>query len=114
MLEVWTVRRPYSGVATVARTVPASKDGMQLGRVKCPCVLAIRIAHEPAKTSGAVEEPGRRRPLRGLTDGQRRDERAFPPSGTPGLPLPDGLSGVARSGIRIQRLLGNTVSTVIA
>src|SRR5271168_4716760 len=44
----------------VARTAPASEDGVQLGGVKRPCVLTVRIAHEPAETSGAVEEPGRR------------------------------------------------------
>jgi len=44
----------------VARTAPASEDGVQLGGVKRPCVLTVRIAREPAETSGAVEEPGRR------------------------------------------------------
>jgi type I restriction enzyme R subunit len=28
--------------------------------VKRPCVLTVRIAREPAETSGAVKEPGRR------------------------------------------------------
>src|SRR6516164_10062860 len=47
-------------VLVVARTAPASEDGVQLGRVKRPSVLTVRIAREPAETSGAVEEPRRR------------------------------------------------------
>src|SRR5271155_353282 len=60
----------------VARTAPASEDGVQLGGVKRPCVLTVRIAHEPAETSGAFEEPGRRQAATRLADGERRDERA--------------------------------------
>src|SRR6202045_5182635 len=59
----------------VARTAPASEDGVQLGSVKRPCVLTVRIAREPAETSGAVEEPGRRQAATRLADGERRDER---------------------------------------
>ena len=54
----------------------ASEDGVQLGGVKRPCVLTVRIAGEPAETSGAVEEPGRGRPPR-ASDGERRDERTI-------------------------------------
>src|SRR5580704_15941109 len=60
----------------VARTAPASEDGVQLGGVKRPCVLTVRIAREPAETSGAVEEPGRREAPTCLADGERCDERA--------------------------------------
>ena len=49
-----------SSFLAVARIAPASEDGVQLGGVKRPCVLTVRIACEPAETSGAVEEPGRR------------------------------------------------------
>jgi len=49
-----------SSLLVVARTAPASEDGVQLGGVKRPCILTVRIAREPADTSGAVEEPGRR------------------------------------------------------
>src|SRR3979411_1997064 len=57
----------------VVRTAPASEDGVQLGGVKRPCVLTVR---EPAETSGAVEEPGRRQAVTRLADGERGDERA--------------------------------------
>src|ERR1700694_3351176 len=60
----------------VARIAPASEAGVQLGGVKRPCVLAVRIAREPAETSGAIEEPGRRQAATRLADGERRDERA--------------------------------------
>jgi hypothetical protein len=40
-----------SSSLVVARTAPASEDGVQLGGVKRPCVLTVR---EPAETSGAV------------------------------------------------------------
>src|SRR3984893_11040699 len=81
-----TVRRPRLGgglvsvnmmfsLLVVARTAPASEDGVQLGGVKRPCVLTVRIAREPAETSGAVEEPGRRQAATRLADGERRDER---------------------------------------
>ena len=49
-----------SSLLAVARTAPASEDSVQLGGVKRPSVLTFRIAREPAQTSGAVEEPGRR------------------------------------------------------
>src|SRR6266851_5574533 len=63
-------------VILVARSAPASEDGVQLGGMKRPCVLTIRIAREAAETSGAVEEPGRRQAATHLADGERRDERA--------------------------------------
>src|SRR5580700_6858674 len=63
----------------VARTAPASEDGVQLGGVKRPCVLTVRIAREPAEASGAVEEPGRRQAATRLADGERGDERAVRP-----------------------------------
>src|SRR5438105_6146966 len=65
-----------SVLLAVARTAPASKDGVQLGGVKRPSVLTFWIAREPAQTSGAVEEPGRRRAPTRPADGKRRDERA--------------------------------------
>ena len=49
-----------ASLLVVARTAPASEDGVQLAGVKRPRVLTVRIAGEPAETSGAVEEPGRR------------------------------------------------------
>src|SRR5580704_18002868 len=64
-----------SSLLVVARVAPASEDGVQLGGVKRPCVLTVRIAREPAETSGAVEEPGRRQAATRLADGERRDER---------------------------------------
>ena len=54
----------------------ASEDGAQLGGVKRPRVLIVRIAGEPAETSGAVEEPGSRKAATRLADYERRDERA--------------------------------------
>jgi hypothetical protein len=60
----------------VARTAPASEDGVQLGGVKRPRVLTVRIAREPAETSGAIEEPGPRQAATRLADGERGDERA--------------------------------------
>src|SRR4029077_4714018 len=65
-----------SSLLVVARTAPASEDGVQLGGVKRPCVLTVRIAREPAETPGAVEEPGRREAPTCLADGERCDERA--------------------------------------
>src|SRR5438874_4969045 len=61
-----------------ARTAPASEDGVQLGGVKRPSILTFRIAREPAQTSGAVEEPGRRQAPTRPADDERRDERAVP------------------------------------
>src|SRR5438045_388274 len=58
----------------VVRTAPASEDGVQFGSMKRPCVLTVRIAREPAETSGAVEEPGRRQAAKRLADDERRDE----------------------------------------
>src|SRR6266852_238696 len=63
-------------VILVARSAPASEDGVQLGGMKRPCVLTIRIAPEAAETSGEVEEPARRQAATRLADGERRDERA--------------------------------------
>ncbi len=60
-----------SSLLVVARTTPASENGVQLGGVKRPCVLTVRIAPEPAETSGAVEEPGRRQAATRLADGER-------------------------------------------
>src|SRR5271154_260057 len=65
-----------SSLSVVTRTAPASEDGVQLGGVKRPCVLTVRIAREPAEASGAVEEPGRRQAASRLADGERRDEWA--------------------------------------
>src|SRR5258705_11035645 len=64
-----------SSLLAVARTAPASEDGVQLGGVKRPCGLTVRIAREPAETSGAVEEPGRPQAATRLADGECRDER---------------------------------------
>jgi hypothetical protein len=58
-------------VLIVTRTAPASQDGVQLG-----CVLTIRIAREPAETSGALEGSGRRQAATCLANGESRDERA--------------------------------------
>src|SRR5438552_5486857 len=66
-----------SSLLAVARTAPASEDSVQLGGVKRPSVLTVRIAREPAETSGAVEEPGRRQAPTRPADGERRDERAL-------------------------------------
>ena len=60
----------------VARTAPPSKDGVQLGGVKRPCVLAVRIAREPAETSSAVEEPGCRQAATRLAERECGDEWA--------------------------------------
>src|SRR5258705_8729268 len=64
---------PLPSSLVVARIAPASEDGVQLGGVKHPCVLIVR---EPAESSGAVEEPGRRQAATRLADGERGDERA--------------------------------------
>jgi hypothetical protein len=45
-------------VLVVARTAPASQDGVQLGGVERPCVLPVRIAREPAVMSAASKNPG--------------------------------------------------------
>src|SRR6516162_519704 len=37
-----------SSFLVVARTAPASEDGIQLSGVKRPCVLTVRIVREPA------------------------------------------------------------------
>ena len=60
----------------VARTAPVSDDGVQLGSVKRPRVLTVRIARKPAETPGAIEEPGPRQAATRLADGERGDERA--------------------------------------
>ena len=84
MVRVCKIRRPgyrvglvsvnsVSSSLVVARPAPANEDGVQLGGVKRPCVLAVR---EPAKTFGAVEEPWRRQAATRLADGKRSDERA--------------------------------------
>src|ERR1700730_15872424 len=64
-----------SSLLVVARTAPASEDGVQLGGVKRPCVLPVRIAREPTEPPGAVEEAGRRSAAPRLADGERCDER---------------------------------------
>src|SRR6266446_7870929 len=65
-----------SSLLVVARTAPASEDGVQLGGVKRPCVLTVRGPREPAETSGAAEEPGRRKAATRLADDECGDERA--------------------------------------
>gem|GEM_PF-3729797 len=65
-----------ASLLVVARTAPASEDGVQLGGVKRPPVLTVRIAREPSETSGAIKEPGPRQAATRLADGQRGDERA--------------------------------------
>jgi len=65
-----------SSLSVVARTAPASEDGVQLGGVKRSRVLPVRIAREPAETPGAIEEPGPRQAATRLADGERGDERA--------------------------------------
>ena len=57
---------PYPGLVSI--------DGVQLGGVKRPRLLAIRIARELTEPSGAVKEPGRR--LMRFANGERRDEQA--------------------------------------
>src|SRR5580692_9355517 len=65
-----------ASLLVVARTAPASEDGVQLGGVKRPRVLTVWIAREPSETSGAIKEPGPRQAATRLADGQRGDERA--------------------------------------
>src|ERR1700731_1029750 len=65
-----------ASLLVVARTAPAREDGVQLGGVKRPRVLTVRIAREPSETSGAIKEPGPRQAATRLADGQRGDERA--------------------------------------
>jgi hypothetical protein len=65
-----------ASLLVVARTAPASEDGVQLGGVKRPRVLTVRIARKPAETSGAIEEPGPRQAATRLADDERGDERA--------------------------------------
>src|SRR5262249_17932684 len=87
-----------SSLLVVARTAPASEDGVQLGGVKRPSVLTVRIAPEPAEASGTVEEPGRRQaPTRRAPRRTGGPLPRPPPSGAPGLPARDGWNGVARS-----------------
>ena len=62
-----------ASLLVVARTAPASEDGVQLGGVKRPRVLTAR---EPSETSGAIKEPRPRQAATRLADGQRGDERA--------------------------------------
>src|SRR6516165_10547097 len=52
-----------SSLLVVARTAPASEDRVQLGGVKRPCVLTVRIAREPAETSWSYAGPVVRIPL---------------------------------------------------
>jgi hypothetical protein len=47
-------------VPCLIEALDEAQDGVQLGGVKRPSVLTFRIAREPAQTSGAIEEPGRR------------------------------------------------------
>ena len=65
-----------SSLLVVARTAPVSEDGAQLGGVKRPRVLIVRIGGEPAETPGAIEEPGPRQAGTRLADDERGDERA--------------------------------------
>src|SRR5450631_1338472 len=65
-----------SSLLVVARTAPASEDGIHLVGVKRPRVPTVRIAREPAETSGAIEEPRPRQAATRLADGERGDERA--------------------------------------
>src|SRR5271169_7085267 len=65
-----------SSLLVVARITPASEDGVQLGGVKRPCVLTVRIACEPAETLGKVEESACRQAATCPADDERRDERA--------------------------------------
>src|SRR5262249_7631357 len=53
-----------------------SEDSVQLGGVKRPRILTVRIASEPAETSGAIEESGTRKAATRLADGERGEERA--------------------------------------
>src|SRR5260370_28119135 len=73
--RVSSVNRMSSSLG-VARTAPASEDGVQLGCVKRPCVLTVR---EPAETARAVEEPSRRQAATPLADGAPGDARAILP-----------------------------------
>jgi hypothetical protein len=65
-----------SSLSVVARTAPVSEDGIQLSGMKRPRILSVRIASEPAETSGAIEESGPRQAATRLADGERGDERA--------------------------------------
>src|ERR1700730_5823887 len=65
-----------ASLLVVARTAPASEDGVELGGMKRPRVLTVRIAREPSETSGAIKEPGPRQAATRLADGERGDERA--------------------------------------
>ena len=58
---------PHPGLVSI--------DGVQLGGVKRPRLLAIRIARELTETSGAVKNPGVG--SRALLNGERGDEQAF-------------------------------------
>jgi hypothetical protein len=69
----------------VARTAPTSEDGVQLSGVKRPRILTVRIAREPAETSGAIEEPGPRKASTRLADDERGDKTAGPPPRPPPL-----------------------------
>ena len=66
-----------SSLLVVARTAPASKDSVQLGGVKDPRVLTVRIAAEPAETLGAIKESRPWQTATRLADGERGDERAI-------------------------------------
>jgi hypothetical protein len=64
-------------VLIAARTARASEPRRRSAqRRETTGVLTVRIAREPAETSGALEESGRRRAATCLADGERRDERA--------------------------------------
>jgi hypothetical protein len=66
-----------SSLLAVARTAPASEDGVQLGGVKRFRVLTVRIAREPTETSGAINEPRPWQAATRIADGERGDERAI-------------------------------------
>jgi hypothetical protein len=59
-------------------TAPASEDSVQLGGVKRPRVLTVRVARERTETSGAIKEPRPWQAATRLADGERGDERAIP------------------------------------
>jgi hypothetical protein len=66
-----------SSLLGVARSAPASEDGVQLSGVKRPRVLTVRVAREPTETSGAIKEPRPWQAAPRLAYGERGDERAI-------------------------------------
>jgi hypothetical protein len=103
-----------ASLLVVARTAPAREDGVQLGGVKRPRVLTVRIAREPSETSGAIKEPRPRQAATRLADGQRGDERAVRRRvlRAPGLSSPmDGMRWQYLKSVR-QLLVGNEDSAL--